>query len=263
MQLLELQQRFARHILDEHGADELQQLVRINGIEGGRRLQIYRNNVRITLGEILHAIYPVFRALVGEDYFDSLAQRYAHQHRPHTGDVADYGDQLAEFAGALPELDSLKYLPDIARIEWACHLASRAPDTPHVSIEELGKFAASDHENLLLAFVPSVHVATSPFPIFDIWQFVISHSDSESDAAAPDMQSGDQAVMVMRGTDGVNVILLSEAEYQFAVSLTGGTNLAATVQNLFERFGNVDLQGILHKFFSLGTIAGIGTDSSS
>ncbi len=260
MQLLELQTQFARRALGYEHDDKLDQLVRANGLDGGRRLNVYRNNVRTTLAEALQATYPVLCELVGEDFFASFAQRYAAQHPPKTGDVADYGDQIAQFASASPELSKLQYLPDIARLEWACHTSYRAQDAKRIAIKALQKIPATSHEHLLFEFVPSVKFVSSPFPIFDIWQFVVDPAKRNEEP--PNLDSEGQSVMTLRDNSDVNVILLSEIEHKFATSLAEGNTLAATLQKIADPFEALELQDLLHKLFSLGTMARISVGNS-
>ena len=60
--LRELQAGFAKAMLD--GVDTtFGHCIRVSGLDGERRLQVYRNNVFLSLTEALKAVYPVTQRL--------------------------------------------------------------------------------------------------------------------------------------------------------------------------------------------------------
>ena len=95
-----------------------------------RRLQVYRNNVFVSLLQALADVYPVLVRLVGRDYFDQAARRFVREHPSRSGNLHDFGSELPGFLGRLPEAASLPYLPDVAALEWAWHEAFHAGDAP-------------------------------------------------------------------------------------------------------------------------------------
>ncbi len=260
MQLRELQQQFALTVFGQQSVSELETLIRPNGLESSRRIQVYQNNVRTTLAEVLQAHFSVVSTLVGEGSFQALAQRYAKQHPPSTGNVTDYGGQFPQFISCVPELKDLPYLQDVATVEWAYIEAYHAMDSDFLSLETLASVPESKHAELTFQFVPSVRMLKSIFPIFDIWQFVKYHSDK--DDSTLNIDRGGQAVLVLRQSNRVNVVSLTSEEYEFAKQVQNGHSLHTLVQSLMEKFDKFDLQSILHKFFALGTIANINTDES-
>ena len=61
--------------------------------------------------------------LVGEEFFRLLAKRFIEQHPSHSGNLHRYGSEMAEFLMHFENTQHLAYLPDVARLEWAYHLA--------------------------------------------------------------------------------------------------------------------------------------------
>src|SRR5687768_16032631 len=87
----------------------------------GERLQVYRNNVFISLRQALADVYPVVQRLVGEEFFNQLARRFVREHPSRSGNLHDFGREFAGFLATLPDLTELPYLPDVAALEWALH----------------------------------------------------------------------------------------------------------------------------------------------
>jgi hypothetical protein len=104
--------------------------VRAQGIASARRLQVYRNNLFASLTEVLAAVYPVTRHLVGAAYFDHAARGYIAAHPSVSGDVHRYGGRFGEYLGGYPGSDKLAYLPDTARLEWSYHGAFHTEQHP-------------------------------------------------------------------------------------------------------------------------------------
>ena len=72
--LRELQRAFAAALLDEDDRAILPHLVE-DGLPAGERLRIYRNTCRSTLVATLRMTYPALERLVGERFFDTVAER--------------------------------------------------------------------------------------------------------------------------------------------------------------------------------------------
>lgn len=126
-----------------------------------QRFRVYVNQAHIARLEALQGIYPAIRRLVGEDFFDHMAALYIEQHALQRADLQRYGAQLPDFIAAFEPLAGLPYLPDVARLEWACHEAMHA-----------GRGApATARADLRLA--PHVRLLRSPFPSADIWEFAL------------------------------------------------------------------------------------------
>jgi hypothetical protein len=112
--LRDIQRDIARSILSNDGVA----LVRIadDGFAAAARLNIYRNNVAITLIAALRLAYPAVDKLVGSDFFDGVARAFIAQHPPRTACLSDYGGEFPDFLAALPAAAALAYLPDVASV---------------------------------------------------------------------------------------------------------------------------------------------------
>src|SRR5919204_5566987 len=100
--LLDLQRAFAGALLDEHDA-RIYAHVLEDGFPAPERLRIYRNTCRSTLVASLRLTYPAVERLVGAEFFEAAAARYAAAQPAHSGDLNDYGGTFAPFlAGFAP-----------------------------------------------------------------------------------------------------------------------------------------------------------------
>jgi uncharacterized membrane protein YphA (DoxX/SURF4 family) len=89
-----------------------------NRVATSRRFAIYRNNVMVTLIDALADCYPVVNALVGEEFFRTMAREFAGHHFPSSPIMAEYGNGFAEFIETFAPAATLPYLSDMARLEW-------------------------------------------------------------------------------------------------------------------------------------------------
>lgn len=96
----------------------------LTGAERG--LAAYRNNLRALSAQALAVAFGRLHEALGEDEFASLAWTFWRHHPPESGDLAQWGGALEAFLIERAGEDS--GLPDLARLDWACHQAERAAD---------------------------------------------------------------------------------------------------------------------------------------
>lgn len=145
----------------------------------GPGLGAYRANAHAHAERALLAAYPVVAALLGEEAFQPLARALWHHRPPERGDLSEWGAALAGFVAAQSDLDSLPYLSDVARLEWALHLAARAADTT----PDAASFAWLEREppeRLLLRLAPGTAIVRSPWPVLSVLD---AHLHGEPDFA--------------------------------------------------------------------------------
>jgi hypothetical protein len=94
-----------------------------------RGLQAYRSNAAMLAQRVLRAAYPTVARLLGHEDFAGLARMLWRQHPPQRGDLAQWGEPLAQALRALPGLmEDQPWLADVARVEWALHCAATEKD---------------------------------------------------------------------------------------------------------------------------------------
>ena len=135
-----------------------------------QRFNVYRNNFIVLNGDALADMYPVVKRLVGDSAFRLLASAYVRQYPPSQRTLLLYGDRFAEFLTAVPELSTLPYLPDVARLEYAWTCSYHAEDADPLSQSELAGIKPEAFDRVRLVPHPSMQCLPSDYPVLRIWQ---------------------------------------------------------------------------------------------
>ena len=223
--LRELQAAFAAAL--EDGNDKaVRGLIRPNGLEPGRRLDVYRNNSRLTQAEALSGIYPAISRLLGEEFFAHMAGLFWSIYPSRSGDLRRYGRELADFLAEFPPTCSLAYLPDVARLEWAWHEAFHAPFSAAPAPQAHARQPDARRRALRFALLPGASLLRSDFPVPQIWEFALA--ENEADTARLDLSDPRAAhTLVLRPQLEVLVLELEPAEWRWLQALNEGAALDA------------------------------------
>lgn len=217
------------------------------GRPAGRRFDVYRNNVVVSLSNALAEGFPVLVKLLGEDFFKALAREFLRAHPPASPLLMLYGESLPGFLATFPPVAGYPYLPDIARLELALRQSYHAADSRAV---EPAALAALPPDRLLdtrLDIAPAVRVLASPWPILSIWR-----ANTEADAPAPVM--GPEDVLVGRPGFDPAPWLLPPGGVAFASALAMGAPLGAALEGAGDAF---DLAATLEVLLAAGAITGL------
>lgn len=141
-----------------------------------RGLLAYRSNAQALAERALSAAYPVLTQLIGNESVTALACDFWYRHPPQSGDVAQWGGELAAFIETAPQLANEPYLVDVARVEWALHEAATAADRPvdPVSFRLLTK---SDPAQITLVPAAGLALVNSEWPVASI---INAHDDPQA-----------------------------------------------------------------------------------
>ena len=246
--LHETQQDFSRFVFSE--AVVIPFGIKSNGFSAEQRLSIYRNNMLAGLTEALQAVYPVVNALLGDEFFTQIAHDYIRSRPPQSACLLTYGDNLAEFLAAYPRLQALPYLPDTARLEWACHDAYHAADGGYLDISELARLDAASQERLVFKLHPSARLITSVYPIARIWR---SHQeDGLTDVIRLD-EGGCQLLLYRPGWN-VEIADLADDDYQFLQAIASGQTLTQAVEQVIRQNPEFDVRATLQHWLVKGVL---------
>ena len=181
------------------------------------RFAIYRNNVHRGLYDALGAAYPTVRKLVGDGFFDRLAQGFVQTEASRAGSLALYGAGFADFLETHSVRESLPYLPDVARLERARLEASTAADAEPLLASDLVGF--EDHlEGMKLDAHPACQVIASEHPVFAIW--TAQNGDAGGQTGKTRIVQRPETVLIARPFMHVEMHLLSAGQAAFFEAVT-------------------------------------------
>jgi len=178
----------------------LDALIDVGRFPAAQLLQIYRNNFFISLGEALRDCYPVVAALLGDGYFRQLARHYVAERPSRSGNLQDYGADLADFIAADPGLADYRFVADVARLEWARQVALHAADTAPIARARLDAIPGDAYAGLRFSLQPAATLLRSDYPLWRIWR--AHQADADGQVVQPrDMQPRDMQPRAMQQID--------------------------------------------------------------
>ncbi len=252
--LRKLQQAFADAVFTGE-TTALAQTVRANGLTGPRRLQVYRNNMFVSLTEALRAVFPVVEKLVGNEFFAHAARQYIQTQPSTSGDLHDFGGSFAEFLAPFPGADQLAYLPDVARLEWAYHEVFHAADHEPLALESLAAIPAANHEQIKFALHPASRLLQSPYPILRIWEVNQNEFDASDEGKATiDLDAGGVTLLVLRRELDVEFRPLPPAEFEWLRHLATANSIGVATARAVEMDPDFDLDTVLMRHVTGSTL---------
>lgn len=210
-------------------------IVNPDGATAGKRFDVYRNNVAVSLSDALETAFPVVRKLVGDAFFRAMAGVYLRKHPPKSPLMMFYGAAMPQFLGQFQPVKHLQYLPDIARIELGMRQAYHAADAVPVAPDALAALAPDALMGTKLRLAPAVQTVTSDFPIA-----AIHYANTVPDAPKPVMQP--EAVLITRAGFDPQISTINAAAAICITSLQEGQSLG---QALATADDSLDLGAVL------------------
>ncbi|MEL6914278.1 MAG: DNA-binding domain-containing protein [Pseudomonadota bacterium] len=186
------------------------------GRAAGKRFDVYRNNVAVSLTEALVTGFPTVHGVVGDAFFRAMAGVFLRRHPPASALMMFYGAEMPDFLAGFAPAATLPYLPDVARIDLGLRRAYHAEDATPLAAEAL----RIEPEALMaarLALAPAVHILRSAYPIHGIWQ--MQHGGPKP-AARP------ECVLISRPDFDPKLDLLSPEAAAFLEALVEGQTLS-------------------------------------
>lgn len=221
------------------------------GAPAGRRFDVYRNNVAVSLTEALETAFPVVAKLVGAANFKLLAGAFLRQHPPRSPVMMFYGSDMPAFLAAFGPTAGIGYLPDVARLELALRESYHAADAAPVAPAEIGALAPEDLMARRVTLAPSFRLIRSRWPVHAIWRF-----NTEDGAPKPAMAAED--VAVFRPEYDPVPVLLPPGGGAFLEALQSGASFGGAVEAAAEATPDTDLTAILALLMSHGAITDLG-----
>lgn len=138
------------------------------GRGAGKRFDVYRNNVVVSLTEALITGFPTIYSLLGDAFFRAMAAIYVRQHPPSSPLMMYYGEALPAFLSSFPPVAHLPYLSDVAAVDLALRRAYHAKDVKTLDAASLAAMDPDRIEAQKFILAPAVAIIRSPYPIHSI-----------------------------------------------------------------------------------------------
>ena len=250
---MSLQNDFAAALLDPRRAcpDGLKSW---NGSDPAKRFDVYRNNVTSSLVDALADTFPVVQMLVGEEFFRAMARVFVQSSPPTSPMLVRYGASFADFVAGFAPAQSLPYLADMARLEFARVQAYHAADAEPIEQAALLQAMSAPEQvaQLQLTLHPSLQVLRSAYAVVSLW--AVHQSEHEVEQINPD---GAQDALIVRSAWEVQIVLLPSGAAALVQALMAGSALGLAATTALEEDGKFDLSNSLALLLRLGAITAL------
>jgi hypothetical protein len=213
-------------------------LIDPEGRPAGKRFNVYRNNVVVSLMDAMETAFPVVQKLIGTENFRKLAGLYVRQLPPENPMLMFYGGALPAFLEEFEPLASVPYLGDVARLELARRDAYHAADAQAVAGDALGAVAPDALMGTTFVLAPSLQIIESPYPIYGIWHFNMTEGASAPTPAA-------ETVMITRPQLDLEMHVISAGQVTFLKALQSGETLGSAFEAANETEDGFDLSAAI------------------
>jgi hypothetical protein len=207
-----------------------------NGKAAGKRYNIYRNNVTVSLINALAAAFPATQRITGADFFRAMARFHARATPPTSPLLFEYGRDFPDFIERYEYAKAMPWLADVARIErvWlhAYHAADEAPMVP----QALASIPPESLADTIFTPHPAARIVRSRFPAVSIF------AANRNDNPVSQIESADpEDALVTRPGLEVAVRHLPPGGAVFLLRLIAGETLGAAAAAAFSDYPQFDL----------------------
>jgi len=189
------------------------------GRTAGKRFNVYRNNVAVSLTEALVTAFPSIHRRVGDKNFRALAGVFLRAHPPTSPLMMFYGEEMPEFLAGFAPLSNVGYLPDLARVDLARRHSYHAADSVPADPQRLQEVPPDALMQARIGIAPAVQVLSSRWPIFSLWRGIMEERAEPPETCA-------EEVLIARPEYDPVVMLLPEGSANFVAALRNGRTFA-------------------------------------
>jgi len=251
MQLRTLQNEFLQAFLEQNTASAfLKNIQKGQELSEQERLAIYQESITECLANALRETYPVCEKLVGDDFFSGMAYQYIEKNPSTSPNLFDYGDRFADFVFDFKPAQSLPYLSDVCRLEWAWHRAYYATNQRPMDFNLLANISTEHQADIIFKLPVGSTLLTSNFPIHRIWK---TNQDMNQSESFIHLDEGAERLLIWRKNLDVNIEDLTEDEWQLLTEIAHHMKLGDVCE---KNALASDIIALLPKFIEYGWIIG-------
>lgn len=203
-----------------------------HGNAAGKRFDVYRNNVTVSLMKSLEQAFPAVARILGEANFKTLAAGFVRKHPPTSPLMMHYGAELPGYLETFAPLQSYPWLADLARLELALRESYHAADAAPLAPEALATLPPDQLLSARPRLAPAVRLVRSRYPVLGLWR-----GDSDP--------KGGQAVLITRPDYDPEPQLLPPGGATFVLALFEGETLGTALDRSTAAVPAFDLSATL------------------
>jgi Putative DNA-binding domain len=219
-----------------------------NAATAEQRLGIFRNNSLVAHTTVLSAVFPVVRRLVDTRFFAFMAHAFISETPPQHPCLSEYGKDFPDFVACFSPASHIRYLSDVARLEWAI---SRVPVMSVPQAIPIARLAAyfGDPADARLTIDPAVSFIESDYPIDILWELHRSE-----DIIEQTVLEARGAYLQVHGGASPPFRALDKADWMFRRLAAAGATLGVITEAALEVAPDFDLAKALTALFSEGLV---------
>jgi len=230
--LFDLQKEFANLLNGDSQSPISSMLVTNSNVDKSEQLNIYQSSMKGSLQKVLKDLYPISHKLVGEEFYIYLMESYIQKTFSTNFDIANYGKDFSIFIENFPHAQSLPYLSNMAKLEWAWHRVFISENVQSkFDFNRLAECYAFQGEKITFSLTPSFLIS-SPYPIHEIW-----HANQNDDANSKEIvltANKEYFLFICRQDLEMRIELLSKNEWQLLSLISEGLSMAKICDRLEE-----------------------------
>ncbi|MEM9580111.1 MAG: DNA-binding domain-containing protein [Pseudomonadota bacterium] len=216
----------------------------------GKRFDVYRNNVIVSLKEAMRTGFPIIEKLIGAENFNNLSGIFVRAHPPSDPRLALYGGAFPEFLAGFEPLKHAPYLADVARLELAMRDSYNAAESQTLSGAAFAGLSPEQLAGARIDLAAATRLITSEWPLFDIWRF-----NTSDDAPKPRNEA--QAVLVTRPEFDPVAHLLPPGAGGLLIQLSQQQPLGEALEAAHEAVADFDFGSTLSLLLESGALAAL------
>jgi len=222
------------------------------GLSAAQQLDIYRGSVVSGMIGALAETYPVCKQLVGNDFFDSMVEKYVLQTPSIHPDLNVYGGTLAEFIDEFKPVDGLSYLSDVARLEWLWSQAFSAGNEGGVLLDELAYISEYDMPSVVFIMSQGAGLLQSNYPVDVIWKMHRAPEENQSETI--NLDQGGVKLIVWRENLDIKIEAVENISWVFLILVQQQKDFASICERILQDYPDVDMGQELAKVIQAGWV---------
>ena len=223
-----------------------------NGKAAGKRYNVYRNNVTVSLINALAATFPATQRITGVDFFRAMARFHVRTTPPTSPLLFEYGRDFPNFIERYEYAQAMPWLGDVARIERAWLDAYHAADEMPLSPQGLASIPPERLEGSVLTPHPATRIVRSGFPAVSIFA-----ANREDNPVSPIEATEPEDALVTRPGLEVVVRHLPLGGAVFLLHLIAGETFGTAATAAFEENPQFDLPASIAGMIKSGAFTSV------